>query len=131
MTTSPERSSVPWEANRIGASWPPIELEPGLWLFPYHGKQDDRVGYTQSFMLLRENGTLHPDILVRPGERLLFADQPWELEGEFTIPCLFSCSGVRMPDGRLLMGYGAADKKVGLASVDFDELVRFLKSRIR
>ena len=121
----------PWEADRIGASWPPVELEPGLWLLPYHGKQDEKIGYTQSFMLLRENGTLHPEILVRPAERLLYADQPWELEGEFTTPCLFSCSGVRMPDGRLLMGYGAADKKVGLASVDFDELVHFLKNRIR
>ena len=125
------RPEFPWEADRIGASWPPIELEPGLWLFSYHGKQDEKVGYTQSFMLLRENGTLCPDTLARPAERLLFADQPWELGGEFATPCLFSCSGVRMPDGRLLMGYGAADKKIGLVSVGFDELVRFLKSRIR
>ena len=43
-----------WEANRIGSSWTPLELEKGLWLLPYHGKQDDFVGYTQSFMLLRE-----------------------------------------------------------------------------
>ncbi|MBS1369475.1 MAG: hypothetical protein HPZ91_05900 [Lentisphaeria bacterium] len=121
----------PWEADRIGASWPPVELEPGLWLLPYHGKQDEKTGYTQSFMLLRENGTLRPDILVRPPERLLYADRPWELEGEFATPCLFSCSGVRMPDGRLVMGYGAADKKIGLASVEFDGLVRYLRARMK
>lgn len=112
-----------WERNRIGASWAPLEIEPGLWLFPYHGKQDDLVGYTQSFMVLKENGTLDMDIVSRPAGRLLYADQPWELEGEFTIPCLFTCSGVRLPNGRLLMGYGAADKKVGLVDTDYNKLL--------
>lgn len=76
-------------------------------------------------MLLREKQ------FVRTPERLLPADQPWELGGEFATPCLFSCSGVRMPDGRLLMGYGAADWEIGLVSVEFDKHVRFLKSRNR
>ena len=118
-----------WEANRIGASFPPIELGNGEWLLPYHGKQDDIVGYTQSFMLLRENGMLKMDILSRPAERLLFADEPWELEGEFTIPCLFSCSGICHPDGKLYMGYGAADKKIGMVSVDFQELLTYIKEK--
>lgn len=117
-----------WEANRIGASWAPLELHPGKWLLPYHGKQDDVVGYTQSFMLLEEQEQGLPKIIRRPSNRLLFADQPWELEGEFTIPCLFSCSGIVMPDGRLLMGYGAADKKVGIAEVDFSKLVDGLQN---
>ena len=68
------------------------------------------------------------EIKSRPAERLLFADQPWELEGEFTIPCLFTCSGVILQDGRLLMGYGAADKKIGLAAVDLNELIKYLKN---
>ncbi len=113
----------PWEANRIGASWAPLELSPGRWLLPYHGKQDDKVGYTQSFMVLEEQPEGLPKIVARPSERLLYADQPWELEGEFTIPCLFTCSGLLRPDNTLLMGYGAADKKVGLASVDFATLL--------
>ncbi len=116
----------PWEANRIGCSWAPLEIESGKWLFPYHGKQDDKVGYTQSFMILQEREDGLPEIIRRPAERLLFADEEWELEGEFTIPCLFTCSGVLMPDGRLLMGYGAADKKVGIAEVNFKELLRTL-----
>ena len=115
------------EANRVGASWAPLELEPGLWLLPYHGKQDDRVGYTQNFMLLRENGRQAPDIIARPAERLLYATEPWELEGEFTIPCLFTCSGLLRPDGTLLMGYGAADRKVGLASIRLEELLAVLR----
>ena len=117
-----------WEKNRIGASWAPLEVKPGVWLLPYHGKQDDRVGYTQSFMILKENGTLKMDIISRPSARMLYADQPWELEGEFTIPCLFTCSGVRLRNGMLLMGYGAADKKVGLAETNYEELLEELQS---
>ena len=121
------QAEFPWERNRIGASFPPVELSEGKWLLPYHGKQDDRVGYTQSFMILRENGTLAMDISARPSERLLFADQPWELQGDFAIPCLFTCSGVITGDNRLLMGYGAADQKIGLAEVNFDDLIQYLE----
>lgn len=121
------KAEFEWEANRIGTSWPPMEIAPGEWLLPYHGKQDDKVGYTQSFMLLRENGTLNLDIVKRPAERLLYADEPWELEGDFTTPCLFSCSGVLLDNGDLLMGYGAADTKIGLVSTSFKELIAYLK----
>ena len=113
----------PWEANRIGPSWAPLEISPSKWLLPYHGKQDDTVGYTQSFMILEEQPTGLPKITRRPAERMLFADLPWELEGDFTIPCLFTCSGVVRPDGTLLMGYGAADRVVGLVSCNFQELL--------
>ena len=78
-------------------------------------------------MLLRENGKQAPDIVARPAERLLYATEPWELEGEFTIPCLFTCSGLLRPDGMLLMGYGAADRKVGLASIRLEELLAVLR----
>ncbi len=111
-----------WEANRLGGSWPPIELTPGEWLLPYHGKQDDDVGYTQSFMILRENGN-GLEIAHRPSERLLYAAAPWELEGDFAIPCMFTCSGVLRGNGRLLMGYGAADRQVGLVDVCFSRLL--------
>lgn len=117
----------PWEANRIGASFAPIETRPGEWLLPYHGKQDDRVGYTQSFMLLRECSEGIPRIVARPRARLLYATEPWELEGEFTVPCLFTCSGIRLSDGTLLMGYGAADQKIGLLSVNWDALLKRLR----
>lgn len=117
----------PWEADRIGASWPPIELEKGVWLIPYHGKQSAEVGYTQSFMIARENGSLAMQIEARPAERLLYADQAWELDGDFSTPCLFTCSGICLPDGKLLMGYGAADTKIGLVSTDFRTLVDFLR----
>lgn len=120
----------PWEANRIGVSWAPMELVPGRWLLPYHGKQDDTVGYTQSFMVLEEQPDGLPKIICRPSERMFYADQPWELEGDFTIPCLFTCSGVLSGD-RLLMGYGAADRKVGLLQCSFKDLLAYLERQIQ
>ncbi|MDD3154491.1 MAG: hypothetical protein PHS41_06455 [Victivallaceae bacterium] len=112
-----------WEADRVGGSWAPLEIKPGEWLLPFHGKQDAKVGYTQSFMILQEKESGFPEITHRCRERLFYADEPWELEGEFQTPCLFTCSGVRRPDGSLLMGYGAADSKIGLLEVDFAELL--------
>ena len=119
-----------WEKNRIGASWAPLEIEPGVWLLPYHGKQDDSIGYTQSFMIIKENGSLKMDIVSRPSGRMLYADQAWELEGEFTIPCLFTCSGVLLRNGMLLMGYGAADKKVGLVETNYVKLLNELQKHL-
>jgi hypothetical protein len=118
-----------WEANRVGASWAPVDLGGGEWALPYHGKQDDTEGYTQSFLLLREQDAGLPVLAAHPAERLLTADQPWERTGDFTIPCVFSCSGVTLEDGRLLMGYGAADRVVGLAEVDAAALWSWLRKR--
>ena len=41
-----------------------------------------------------------------------------------------SLAGILRPDGSLLMGYGAADSKVGLVSVDFAELLTELKKEV-
>jgi predicted GH43/DUF377 family glycosyl hydrolase len=117
-----------WEQNRIGASWAPIEVASGEWLLPYHGKQDDKVGYTQSFMILKETADGFPVITHRSAERLMYANEPWELEGDFTIPCMFTCSGVILDDGNLLMGYGAADQKIGIATVNFEYLLNTIRS---
>ena len=116
-----------WEQNRIGASWAPIEISPSEWLLPYHGKQNDKIGYTQSFMILKETTDGFPVITHRPLERLMYADEPWELEGDFTIPCMFTCSGVVLDDGTLLMGYGAADQKIGIATIPFEYLLSAIK----
>jgi predicted GH43/DUF377 family glycosyl hydrolase len=111
-----------WEGNRIGASWPPLELDGDDWLLPYHGKQDDAVGYTQSFMIARQGAGGWPEIVHRCPERLMFARKPWELAGRFKTPCVFTCGGV-MRGRELIMSYGAADTVAGMAWADFDELV--------
>jgi predicted GH43/DUF377 family glycosyl hydrolase len=116
-----------WEANRVGGSSPPLRIDRTRWLLPYHGKQDDRVGYTQSFLILEEVPDGLPVVRHRCSERLFFAEAPWEKEGEFVIPCVFTCGAVRVGDD-LLMTYGAADTVCGVAWTHFDDLVRFVET---
>lgn len=116
-----------WEANRIGASWPPVRISDNEWLLGYHGKQDDIVGYTQSFMILREQPTGLPVVTHRCGERLIYAQQPWELEGRFPVPCLFTCSGIVIGED-LIMSYGAIDERIGLARTNLKKLVEYLRT---
>ncbi len=116
-----------WESNRIGASWPAIRLEDGQWLVSYHGKQEKgNVGYTQSFMILEETADGWPIVRHRCSERLLYAQLPWELDGKFPTPCVFTCGGI-VVDGELIMSYGAADTKAGIARVNFRELVDYVR----
>lgn len=115
-----------WEAGRVGGSWPPIRLSANEWLVAYHGKQEGTVGYTQSFMILRETGDDFPVIIHRCSDRLMYATQPWELNGKFPTPCLFTCAGVVMGD-ELIMTYGAADTRVGVARVEFEKLVAHVR----
>lgn len=115
-----------WEGNRVGGSFPPIRISADQWLVPYHGKQDATVGYTQSFMILRERASGFPVIEHRCSDRLMYATQPWELAGRFKTPCLFSCAGQQLGDD-LLISYGAADTRVGLARVNFQDLLAHVR----
>jgi predicted GH43/DUF377 family glycosyl hydrolase len=115
-----------WEGNRIGGSIPPIKISANEWLLGYHGKKDDILGYTQSFMILRQMPNELPTVIHRCPERLMYAQQPWELAGRFKIPCVFSCSGV-VVDETLVIGYGAADERVGIAWVKLKKLIAMVK----
>lgn len=119
--------SFSWESNRIGASTPPLELEHGQWLLPYHAKQDADIGYTQSFMILGPAASGKLEVLHRCSDRVLYADSPWELEGEFTTPCLFTCGAIRIKD-ELVMSYGAADTTSGIARTSFSDLVDYIRT---
>jgi beta-1,2-mannobiose phosphorylase / 1,2-beta-oligomannan phosphorylase len=118
--------TFPWEAERVGGSWPPIKISPTEWLIAYHGKQDAARGYSQSFMIACKDDDGFPRIIHRCSERLMYPQQSWELEGRFKTPCLFTCAGIVI-NGILLMSYGAADEKIGIAKVSLDELVNYIR----
>jgi beta-1,2-mannobiose phosphorylase / 1,2-beta-oligomannan phosphorylase len=115
-----------WEEEKIGASWPPIKVNDSEWLLPYHGKQLPDYGYTQSFMILRNNENDFPEITHRCLERLMYAQQRWELPDKFLCPCLFTTGGIVIDD-TLIMSYGAADQKAGISWVNFNDLVSYIK----
>ncbi|MCR4694666.1 MAG: hypothetical protein K5773_05045 [Pseudobutyrivibrio sp.] len=116
-----------WEEERVGASFPPIDLGHGMWLVSYHGKQLPDYGYTQSFMIVKEEENSFPKIIHRMSERLIYAKQDWELPDKFLCPCIFT-TGAVVDKGSLIMGYGAADQKIGIAKVNLDELVNYIKT---
>ncbi len=113
----------PWENQRIGGSVPPIKTPIG-WLIIYHGVSDDRVPFC-----------------YRAGAALLDLDDPTKVIARLPEPLLspqtdYECVGdvnnVVFPQGAYLDGewlvisYGAADKRVALARVRFDELLKEL-----
>lgn len=116
-----------WEEDRIGASFSPIKINEEEWLLAYHGKQLPNYGYTQSFMILKNKENSFPEIIHRCSERLMYASQDWELPDKFLCPCLFSTGGIII-DGTLIISYGAADQKVGISWVNFDELVAYVRN---
>ncbi|RAV05178.1 hypothetical protein [Paenibacillus sp. YN15] len=115
-----------WEENRVGASWPPIALGNKEWLVPYHAKKDVEFGYTQSFMILREQEDDFPAVVHRCSERLMFAERDWEMPSDYPTPCLFSTGGIVMGED-LIISYGAADQKVGISWVNLAELVAYIR----
>jgi predicted GH43/DUF377 family glycosyl hydrolase len=77
-------------------------------------------------MIIRKEDEGFPRIVHRCSERLMFPQQPWELNGRFKTPCLFTCAGIVI-NGELIMSYGAADEKVGIARVNREELVYYIR----
>ncbi len=120
------KSEFDWEEERVGASFPPIDIGNGEWLVSYHGKALPDYGYTQSFMILKEKEDGFPEIIHRVSERLIYARQKWELPDKFPCPCIFTTGAVTIGD-ELIMGYGAADQKIGIAKVNLKELVDYVR----
>ncbi len=116
-----------WEEERIGASFPPIQLQKGEWLVSYHGKKLPEYGYTQSFMIVKEQENAFPEIIHRCRERLIYAKQDWELPDKFICPCIFTTGGI-VKGEELIMSYGAADQKIGIAWTNFNELVEYIRT---
>ncbi len=115
-----------WEEERIGASWAPIKLDNGEWLLQCHGKTYPGYGYTQSFMILKERNNDFPEVIHRCPDRLMFAQQKWEMPDNFLCPCIFATGGI-IVDDTLVISYGAADQKVGISWVNFKEVVDYVR----
>jgi len=115
-----------WEMNRIGASAPPIRIDDKHWLLCFHGKQDDGVGYTQNFMVLRDRENDFPELIYHKDERLITVSEEWEMPGKFHIPCIF-VTGMVKQGNDLILAYGAGDERVGLMTLDYNELIQHIK----
>ncbi|MEM1619557.1 MAG: hypothetical protein QXU97_05505 [Fervidicoccaceae archaeon] len=105
-----------WDSDKVGLAGVPVETSEG-WVMIYHARSAYDGAYRLGAALLdREDPTT---VLARLPYPLLEPREWYERDGGDIV---FSCGHVIL-DGRLYVYYGASDKYLAVASVDFGELV--------
>lgn len=111
------------ELSYIGGGCPPIETEHG-WLMIYHGVHDTVKGYVYSAcaaLLELDNPEREISRLPYP---LFKPEEKWEVKGEVNNVCF--PTGAIVEDDTLYIYYGAADKRIAVASLSITELLKEL-----
>ncbi len=113
-------SKYSFEASYIGGGCPPIETSEG-WLMIYHGVEDTHQGYVYhaAAALLDINNPAKE--ISRLNYPLFSPTESWEKEG--VVKNVVFPTGAVLNGERLYIYYGAADEQIGVASVDFNELL--------
>jgi beta-1,2-mannobiose phosphorylase / 1,2-beta-oligomannan phosphorylase len=112
-----------WE-EKVGGGAPPLKTKEG-WLLIYHGVENGGKGYYRVGVALLD---LHNPlkVLARSRNFIMEPEYPYEIEG-FYNGCVFPTGNVIVND-TLFVYYGAADKYIGLATCNINELLDFLKT---
>jgi predicted GH43/DUF377 family glycosyl hydrolase len=100
----------------------PVETEYG-WLVLYHGYDDDIV-YRFGVCLLDLDDPTR--ILARPLECLMEPRETWELKGD--VPRAIFSAANPVVGGTVHVYYGGADRVIGLATCQLDDLVAFART---
>lgn len=106
----------PWEAIQIGNCGSPLETEAG-WLVITHGVAPMRR-YVLGAILL---DAVDPSRVVGSLRRPLLEPDTDERDG-YVPNVVYSCGGL-INAGRLVLPYGASDRKVRIMTADLDELL--------
>jgi predicted GH43/DUF377 family glycosyl hydrolase len=106
-----------WDSVRIGIGAPPIKTTEG-WVVIYHGVGPDNVYKLGAMLLDKQNPCV---VLSRLPYPILGPQEWYEVKGE-TSNVVFS-DGCVLIDDELFVYYGAADKYIGVATIEFTELV--------
>lgn len=115
-----------FETNKIGAGCPPIETKKG-WLVIYHTveqtqKRSIKGTYRAAAALLDKKNPFK--VIGRLEEPLFSPEEKWELKGD--VNNVVFPTGAAVYGKRLHIYYGAADKRIALATVDINELLNEL-----
>ncbi|MEA1924479.1 MAG: pesticidal protein Cry7Aa [Candidatus Altiarchaeota archaeon] len=109
-----------FESRWIGGGCPPIETDEG-WLFIYHAVEDSGEGniYRAGTALLDKD---NPCKTIGRLENPLFSPQEkWEKKG--VVNNVVFPTGTAVFDGRLYIYHGTADTRIGVVSLDLEELL--------
>ncbi|MDD3114042.1 MAG: hypothetical protein PHT56_06620 [Candidatus Izemoplasmatales bacterium] len=110
-----------WESKKIGGSCPPIKTEYG-WFHLYHGVAEKDDSYRVGAILLDLKNP--SKIIARTKDPIFEPEAPYEQSGVYN-GCVFPTGNV-VKDNILYVYYGAADKHVGVATVEFSKLIDYL-----
>ena len=121
---SPE---LDWQGDKVGGSTPPVSLGNGEWLFNFHARKDEIVGYAQSFMILKEKENDLPEISHLYPAPWIVNEADFEAPKKFSIPCIFF-TGLVKHDDKMIVSYGAADEFAAVMERDFNKTVSILKN---
>jgi predicted GH43/DUF377 family glycosyl hydrolase len=113
-----------WE-EKVGGSTPPLKTDRG-WLVLYHGVENGGLGYYRvgAVMLDLEDPT---KVIGRTKDWIMEPEFDYEIEGYYK-GCVFP-TGNMIIDDTLYVYYGGADKYIGLATCDMNELIDFTLSK--
>lgn len=115
------RSENGWDSFRVGGGGVPIETEHG-WLMLYHAYDPAHTYRLGVCLLDLENPAV---VINRPKGFILEPQELWELRGD--VPnVVFSCANPVVGD-TIYVYYGGADHVIGLATVDFKDLLEYAR----
>ncbi len=112
-----------FESRAVGAGCPPIETKKG-WLLIYHAIENSPTGkiYRAAAALLDKNKPTK--IIGRLNYPLFSPKEKWELKGN--VDNVVFPTGAVVFDEKLYIYYGAADTRVGVVSLNLEELIEEL-----
>jgi len=114
-----------WDADRIGASVPPIRTKEG-WLEIYHGFKMSSSGpiYRVGTLLMDlENPSI---VIARCREAVLGPREGYERVGDVN-NVVFACGAIVEPNNEIKIYYGGADTCVCVATCTLDDLIKETK----
>jgi predicted GH43/DUF377 family glycosyl hydrolase len=77
-------------------------------------------------MILEVRDGSMPKVIHRCSERVMFPVEDWEMPGRFKTPVIFITGMVAVND-RLLIAYGAADERVGIAWFSLSNVLDYIR----
>lgn len=112
-----------WDSKKVGAAAPPIKTTKG-WVFLYHGISEEDNFYRVGAVLT----DLHnpTKIIGRTNYPIFEPEAEYEKNGQVS-NVVFPCGAVVIGK-TIFMYYGAADKVLGVATIELEKLLSVLKA---
>jgi len=110
-----------WDSKKIGIAGPPIKTDQG-WLLLYHGVSEIDDQYRVGVMLLDLNSPNY--VLSRSKYPILEPTENFEKHG--LVPNVVFPCGMVLVNKTLFVYYGGADKAIGVATANIDQLLKSL-----